>query len=208
MQRIVKRFLLYQQRESDEVYEADFDELKQDVQMIRFEITDELKRTFDDNQKCLNLINSGIGIIGDEILKDSHDEEKVEKLKQLRLITRYSSDSGENEIDESNTESLLADTLSTEISLKSAQIDDKENYLLKTISTPNISDSSKSNDQINFQNKRLNFVKNKLKHMNRSKTMSLIELNVINEEEENNSNQDGKKSLEKWNKFTIKNEKL
>ena len=45
MQRIVKRFLLHKQRETDEVGETDFEELKQDLQMVRYEMINDLKKS-------------------------------------------------------------------------------------------------------------------------------------------------------------------
>ena len=38
MGRVVKRFLLHNNRENEEVHDSSFDVLKQDVQMIRFEM--------------------------------------------------------------------------------------------------------------------------------------------------------------------------
>lgn len=64
MQRIVKRFLLHKQRETDEVGEADFDELKQDLQMVRYEMLNDLKRYREENNRNISLIHSGIVLLG------------------------------------------------------------------------------------------------------------------------------------------------
>lgn len=74
MQRIVKRFLLHKQRESDEVGEADFDELKQDLQMVRYEMLNDLKRTREESYRMIAHINSGLLIIGEEMFKESNSE--------------------------------------------------------------------------------------------------------------------------------------
>ena len=42
MARVVKRFLLHNNRENEEIRESDFDELKQDVQTVRYEILTDL----------------------------------------------------------------------------------------------------------------------------------------------------------------------
>ncbi len=64
MQRIVKRFLLHKQREKDEVGEADFDELKQDLQMVRYEMNNDLKRYREENYRLFTHIHSGIVLLG------------------------------------------------------------------------------------------------------------------------------------------------
>ena len=51
MERVIKRFLLHNNRENEDVRESDFDELKQDVQMVRFEMLN-----------CLNFNSSGLQI--------------------------------------------------------------------------------------------------------------------------------------------------
>jgi hypothetical protein len=64
MQRIVKRFLLHKQRETDEVSEADFDELKQDLQMVRYEMLNDLKRYREENYRLIAHIHDGILLLG------------------------------------------------------------------------------------------------------------------------------------------------
>ena len=71
MQRIVKRFLLHKQRESDEVGEADFDELKQDLQMVRYEMMNDLKRYRDENNRLISNIQAGVLLLGEELYKNS-----------------------------------------------------------------------------------------------------------------------------------------
>ena len=65
MQRIVKRFLLHKQRETDEVGETDFDELKQDLQMVRYEMSNDLKRYREENYRLISHIHNGILLLGE-----------------------------------------------------------------------------------------------------------------------------------------------
>lgn len=83
MQRIVKRFLLHKQRESDEVGEADFDELKQDLQMVRFEMVNDLKKSREETYRLINHLSSGLLLIGDEIFKESKSDNS-RKYKEFR----------------------------------------------------------------------------------------------------------------------------
>jgi len=71
MQRIVKRFLLHSQRESDDNHERDFEELKQDLQMIRYEMLNDLKRSKEESYQSVSLIHAGLSIIGEEVFKNS-----------------------------------------------------------------------------------------------------------------------------------------
>lgn len=67
MGRVVKRFLLHNNRENEDIRESDLDELKQDVQMIRFEMLSSLKNNKEDTLKYITLLHNGISILGDYI---------------------------------------------------------------------------------------------------------------------------------------------
>lgn len=79
MQRILIRFLLEKERQSDEVGEGDFSELKQDLQMIRFEMLNEMKKTRDDSTRMINHLNNVLIILGDEIFKNSKSDINLNK---------------------------------------------------------------------------------------------------------------------------------
>ena len=85
MQRIIKRFLLHKQRETDEVGETDFDEIKQDLQMVRYEMMNDLKRSREETMRLVHHISNGLIIIGDELfsLKDSVSE-NMRRFKEYR----------------------------------------------------------------------------------------------------------------------------
>lgn len=66
MERVIKRFLLHKQREEqDEIREGDFEELKQDIQMLRFEMMNRLDETRDDLAKNSVLLNEGVLVVGE-----------------------------------------------------------------------------------------------------------------------------------------------
>jgi hypothetical protein len=76
MDRVIKRFLLHKQREEQEViHQSDFEELKQDIQMLRFEMLNRLEETRTDLHKNSQLLNDGIVIVGEllsTIINDSN----------------------------------------------------------------------------------------------------------------------------------------
>jgi hypothetical protein len=77
MQRIVKRFLLHKQRETDEVGDVDFEELKQDLQMVRYEMMNDLKRNRDETLRFVSQIQTGLLIMSDEFFKDSSSDNAI-----------------------------------------------------------------------------------------------------------------------------------
>jgi hypothetical protein len=86
MQRIVKRFLLHNQRESDG-FEKEFQELKQDLQMIRYEMTNDLKRTKEDTYHSQHLIHAGLNILGDEIFHDSTNDLNISRFNEYKILS-------------------------------------------------------------------------------------------------------------------------
>ena len=83
MQRIVKRFLLHKQRESDEIGEIDLEELKQDLQMVRFETLNDLKRIRNESNHLLGYLSQKLLLIGDEIFKDGKSANAI-RFKEIK----------------------------------------------------------------------------------------------------------------------------
>lgn len=79
MQRILFRYLLEKERENDKMSESDFSELKQDLQMIRFEMMNELKQSRDESYRLINHLNHGLLLLGEEVFKNS----------KLDLVNKY-----------------------------------------------------------------------------------------------------------------------
>jgi hypothetical protein len=84
MQRIVKRFLLHRDRESDDVNEMDFDELKQDLQMIRYEMNNDLKKSRDETTRILKHVNSGLLLLGEQMFKDCQSNDLLNRYSQYK----------------------------------------------------------------------------------------------------------------------------
>ena len=85
MERVAKRFLLHNKRDTEEVKESDFDELKQDVQMIRAEMLNDMRIGKENLLRYTSLLHKGITILTKPILTkeiDSKNMYKYEKLKK------------------------------------------------------------------------------------------------------------------------------
>ena len=70
MEKIVKRLLLHNNRENEEIKEIDFDELKQDVQRIRFEMLTGLSSTKEDALNYMQMFHAGLSMLGDLVYSD------------------------------------------------------------------------------------------------------------------------------------------
>jgi len=80
MERVIKRFLLHKQREEqDEIREGDFEELKQDIQMLRFEMMNRLDETRDDLAKNSLLLNEGVLVVGELLTSLTQDKNPLIK---------------------------------------------------------------------------------------------------------------------------------
>lgn len=71
MERVVKRFLLHNNRENEELRESDFDELKQDLRIIRLEMFNDLKRVKEELTQNITIIHNGVSIVGEYIFEES-----------------------------------------------------------------------------------------------------------------------------------------
>jgi hypothetical protein len=86
MQRIVKRLLLHRQDGDD--LNDNFDELKQDLQMIRYEMNNDSRKAREEIVEVLGHINLGIKLVGEELFKLENQEtsELARRFQEFRLI--------------------------------------------------------------------------------------------------------------------------
>lgn len=148
MQRIVKRFLLHKQRESDEVGEADFDELKQDLQMVRYEMLNDLKKSRDDTLKFISHINNGILLIGDELFKESLSQNAQSFRDYKNSEYEFGDDFNDDSKESSKTSTTIVRDLDqiNELSNVKLSIDKNKSSDDKKIGTPNSSSLGSSVD--------------------------------------------------------------
>ena len=85
MERVIKRLLLHNNREDDEIKESDFDELKQDVQMIRYDVMNGLKSTKEDALKYVKMFHNGISLLGDFLFETKADDNLLSDFANYKL---------------------------------------------------------------------------------------------------------------------------
>jgi hypothetical protein len=79
MRRIVKRFLLHKQRETDDqMNEIELVEIKQDLQMIRYEMVNELDRLHYETYRLVSHVANGIGLLGEHMFKPAAGGQRSE----------------------------------------------------------------------------------------------------------------------------------
>jgi hypothetical protein len=168
MERVKKRFLLHKQREEqEEIREGDFEELKQDIQMLRFELLHRLDEARGDLRKNSQLLNDGVLIIGDLLSVLVNDTNPLIK-ENFHLFKKsfYSrTDSGM----ESNTSTLSSSSMPNLVQHMNLSA-------LKSNSSPNIL----SNNQQESDNPSGNVM--------RPLSILGLKLSEIEEEEDENKN--------------------
>lgn len=76
MERVVKRYLMHNQGDIDDQRQNDFDEFKLDLQQIKYEIMNDLKKTREDNSRNMYIINNGIQVLAEELLQNKFNNTK------------------------------------------------------------------------------------------------------------------------------------
>ena len=89
MERVVKRFLLHNNRDTEDIRESDFDELKQDVQAVRFDLLNDLRQVKSDTMKFVQMVHAGMSVLGEYLFKDNADEESDGTFKEFQSFKEY-----------------------------------------------------------------------------------------------------------------------
>lgn len=103
MERVVKRFLMHNQGDSDDPKQNEFDDLKQDLQLLRYEMLNDLKKSREDNIRNMFIINGGIQFLAEEILTNNINKENLNSaiIRYRELVNTH------NNILKSDSESVF-----------------------------------------------------------------------------------------------------
>ncbi len=148
MERVIKRFLLHKQREEqDEIREGDFEELKQDIQMLRFEMMNRLDETRDDLNKNSLLLNEGVLVVGELLTTLTRDTNPLIKENFHSFKTNFYSTLDKIRSADSGMESLNDTVLSDIPSVSSTtSMPNLNNDYNNTMRTSNSEPSLSSNE--------------------------------------------------------------
>ena len=78
MERVVKRFLMHNQGDSDDPKQNEFDDLKQDLQLLKYDMLNDLKKSREDNMRNMFIINGGIQFLAEEILNNNINKDNLD----------------------------------------------------------------------------------------------------------------------------------
>lgn len=82
MERVVKRYLMHNQGDSEDPKQNDFDEIKQDLQQIKYEIVNDMKKSREESLRNAYIINNGIQFIAEELLDQKKPDLNLNKSTQ------------------------------------------------------------------------------------------------------------------------------
>jgi hypothetical protein len=66
--------LLRNQKEKEDIKNVDVDELKQDLQMVRYEIHNDLNNAKTNIFRTMDILHSNVTLVGEEFLKETKDK--------------------------------------------------------------------------------------------------------------------------------------
>jgi hypothetical protein len=84
MERVVKRYLMHNQGDSDDS-KNEFDEIKQELQMMKYEMENEMKKSKEDNFHNMFIINGSIEFVAEEIMKFCNQTNKENEESNVRF---------------------------------------------------------------------------------------------------------------------------
>ena len=84
--RVVKRFLLHNNREIEEIKESDFDELKQDVQTVRFELINDLDFLRGNANEFASMVHNGLVTLSEYLVNLNQNYDMEQALKEFQLF--------------------------------------------------------------------------------------------------------------------------
>lgn len=175
MERVVKRYLMHNQGDSEDPKQNDFDELKQDLQQIKYEIVNDMKKSREDSIRNAFIINNGIQFLAEELLAFSVDK----KMESTLAISSCCSDGNGTTSNGNNASSINSSERRTSLN-KFRELVMANKSLFKSSST-------------------LNSLENKV-DKNRMKTVNNI-ININDDQLNNNKSQLITKPLETLNQI-------
>ena len=76
--------MLHNNRDNEEIRESDFDEIKQDVQIVRFEMLNNLRQTKEDISRYVYVIHNGISLIGEYLFDSARNTDLAINFKSFQ----------------------------------------------------------------------------------------------------------------------------
>jgi len=98
MERVARRFLLHNRRENEDVKESDFDDLKQELNMAKFEMLNNSKLIKENIKDYESVLRKGFNLLGQYFF--SNDDTELEGAKKHKnIFSRKRNSENENLIE-------------------------------------------------------------------------------------------------------------
>jgi hypothetical protein len=96
---------MHNQGDSDDPKQNEFDDLKQDLQLLKYDMLNDLKKSREDNMRNMFIINGGIQFLAEEILNNNINKENIDSAfaRYRELLNNH------NNILQSDSESSVFD---------------------------------------------------------------------------------------------------
>jgi hypothetical protein len=126
MERVIKRFLLHNQNDFDDPKQNEYDEFKQDLQLLRCEIINNLKKSREETNRNLLAINTGIELVTEEVAMNDFSKSSNNLFNRYKeLLNTYEMNSSRV-----NSEQEISTEVSTIIPIE--QLDEIEKHSNKS----------------------------------------------------------------------------
>ena len=93
MERVVKRYFMHNQGDLDDPKQNEFDDLKSELQTMRYEMISDMKKSKEDNARNMYIVNGSIQFIAEEIMinykNDYDDHQSLLRYKELINAHQY-----------------------------------------------------------------------------------------------------------------------
>lgn len=93
MERVVKRYFLHNQGDLDDPKQNEFDDIKSELQTMRYEMISDMKKSKEDSARNMYIVNGSIQFIAEEIMinykNDYDDHQSLMRYKELINAHQY-----------------------------------------------------------------------------------------------------------------------
>ena len=183
MERVIKRFLLHNNRENEDIRESDFDELKQDVQMVRFEMLNYLRQNKEDAARYTSILHNGLATLGDFVCSSMQNSEIEESFKDYQKFEK----SLEQELDHYQDPNKMFVAFSKGFTLTSKHEENggrKKSSALSLKFEENVKFISEEDIMLDENGNKTEIDENKINNeaINKLAKQGFLDLNAINEE--------------------------
>jgi hypothetical protein len=90
MERVVKRYLMHSQDETDDDPKLnELEDLKQELQIMKYDIVNDLKKSKEENIKNANMLNNSLQFVAEEVVVSEDEYEDEDQAREAEAYLKY-----------------------------------------------------------------------------------------------------------------------